>query len=110
MTSNINWSGNYGLNWTTGGQISCCLGDMYFNLYGKKYCFQQTGFSKVTITSTGIGIGTETPLFPSHITTYIASTQTYKFLNYSGIGGPGSYTNNYSIYCSNAVCAQNLML
>ena len=71
----------------------------------EKYVFQQTGFSKVTITTTGIGIGTETPTFPLHITTYVASTQTYKFLNYSGIGGPGSYTNNYSIYCSNGVCA-----
>ena len=47
--------------------------------YGKTYFFQQTGFSKVTITSTGIGIGTETPTFPLHII--------------------------FSIYCSCAVCA-----
>ena len=26
-------------------------------------------------------------------------------MNYNGVGGPGSYTNNYSIYCSYAVCA-----
>ena len=78
---------------------------MYFNVYGKKYFFQQTGFSKVTITSTGIGVGTETPTFPLHITTYVASTQTYKFLNHGGIGGVGTYTNNYSIYCNNAICA-----
>ena len=39
------------------------------------------------------------------LSTYVASTQTYKFLNYGGIGRPGSYANNYSIYCSNAVCA-----
>ena len=24
---------------------------------------------------------------------------------YGGVGGPGTYTNNYSIYCSNAICA-----
>ena len=106
ISGNINWSNQYGLNWQLGSQRSCDLtGDMYFNLYGKKYFFQQTGFSKATITLTGIGVGTETPTFSLHITTYVASTQTYKFLNYSGIGGPGSYTNNYSIYCSNAVCA-----
>ena len=46
----------------------------------EKLFFQQTGFSKVTITSTGIGIGTETPTFPLHITSYVASTQTYKSL------------------------------
>ena len=39
------------------------------------------------------------------ITTYASSLPTYKFLNYSGVGGPGSYTMNYSIMCSYAVCA-----
>ena len=74
------------------------------NLYGKNYYFQQTGFSKVTINSIGLGIGI-TPTYPLHITTYASSTQTYKFLNYSGIGGPGTYLQNYGIYCSYAVCA-----
>ena len=73
----------------------------------KKYIFEQSGFSKVTITSTGIGIGTETPLFPLHINTYVASAQTYKYLNYAGVGGPGTYTQNYSIYCSYAICASS---
>ena len=41
MTSNINKSGNYGLNWTNGGQISCYLGVMYFNLYGKNIFFNK---------------------------------------------------------------------
>ena len=86
ITGNIVWSNQYGLNWQLGGQLSCDLnGDMHFNLYGKKYFFQQTGFSKVTITSTGIGIGTETPTYPLHIITYASSTQTYKYLNYSGL-------------------------
>ena len=106
MTSNIVFSGMYGVNWNpSGGQIFCYLGDMYFHVYAKKFFFQQTGFSKVTITNTGIGIGTETPLFPLHITNYVASTQTYKYLNYSLVGGPGTYTQNYSIYCSYAICA-----
>ena len=74
------------------------------NLYGKTYYFQQTGFTKVTINSIGIGIGL-TLSYPLNISTYVASTQTYKFLNYSGIGGPGTYTMNYSIMCSYAVCA-----
>ena len=88
-----------------GGQLTCDLnGDMYFNLYGKSYYFQQTGFSKVTINSMGIGIGC-TPTSPLQITTYASSSQTYKLLNYSGVGGPGSYTMNYSIMCSYAVCA-----
>ena len=53
ISGNINWSNQYGLNWQLGGQISCDLnGDMYFNLYGKNYYFQQTGFSKVTINTT----------------------------------------------------------
>ena len=52
-----------------------------------------------------MGIGTNTPLFPLDIRVYQSSDQTYKFLNYNGIGGPGGYTNNYSIYCSYAVCA-----
>ena len=52
-----------------------------------------------------MGIGTTTPLFPLHIALYQSSYQTYKFLNYNGLGGPGGYTNNYSIYCSYAVCA-----
>ena len=51
--------------------------------------------------SNGIGIGITTSLFPLHQSSY----QTYKYLNYNGIGGPGGYTNNYSIYCSYAVCA-----
>ena len=76
---------------------------MYVNLYAKSYCFQQTGFTKVTINSTGIGIGI-CPTYPLHITTYASSTQTYKYLNYSGVGGPASYTQNYSIYCSYAMC------
>ena len=105
ITGNINWSNQYGLNWQLGGQISCDLnGDMYFNLYGKTYYFQQTGFTKVTINSTGIGIGC-TPTSPLQITTYASSSQTYKFLNYSGIGGPGTYGQKYSIYCSYAVVA-----
>ena len=29
----------------------------------------------------------------------------YKFLNYSGLGGVGTYSQNYSIYCSYAVIA-----
>ena len=52
-----------------------------------------------------MGIGTNTPLFPLHIAGYQSSYQTYKFLNYNGIGGPGGYTNNYSIHCSYAVCS-----
>ena len=57
-----------------------------------------------------MGIGTNTPLFPLHITGYQSSYQTYKFLNYNVIGGPSGYTNNYSIYCSYAVCASEFML
>ena len=38
-----------------------------------------------------------------HITTYVSSTQTYKFINYSGVGGPGTYSQNYSIYASFAI-------
>ena len=72
ISGNINWSNQYGLNWQLGGQISCDLnGDMSFNLYGKTYYFQQTGFSKVTINSIGIGVGI-TPTYPLHITTYAA--------------------------------------
>ena len=52
----------------------------------------------------GLGIGTNTPLFPLHITGYQSSYQTYKFFNYNGLGGPGGYTNNYSIYCSYCLC------
>jgi len=103
ISGNISWSNQYGLNWQLGGQISCDLnGDMYFNLYGKTYYFQQTGFSKVTINTTGIGIGI-TPTYPLHITTYVASTQTYRYFTYSSTGGPGTYTQNYSIYCSYAI-------
>ena len=53
----------------------------------------------------GLGIGTNTPLFPLHIAGYQSSYQTYKIENYNGVGGPCSYTNNYSFYCSYAVCA-----
>ena len=79
-------------------------GNMYFNLYGKCYYFQQTGFTTVTINSMGIGIGC-TPTSPLQITTYASSTQTYKFLNYNGVGGPVSYGQSYSICCSYAVMA-----
>ena len=76
---------------------------MYFNLYGKTYYIQQSGFTKVTINTTGIGIGT-TPTQPLHIATYASRTQTYKYLNYAGIRGPGTYTQNYGIHFSCAVC------
>ena len=39
--------------------------------------------------SSGLGIGTITPWFPWHIAGYQSSYQTYKFLNYNGVGGPG---------------------
>ena len=78
-TAYFNWTNQYGLSWTNEGQLTCSLmGDVYFNLYGKKYYFQQTG--------------TTNPIYPLHINTYIASTQTYEFLNYSGLGGPGTYS------------------
>ena len=102
----FNWTNQYGLSWTHGGQLTCDLnGDVYFNLYEKSYYSQQTGFTKIIINRIGIGIGTSTPSYPLHITTYASSTQTYKYLNYSGVGGPGTYTQNYSIYCSYANCA-----
>ena len=64
--------------------------------------FKKTGFSKVTINSIGIGIDATT-LYPLHLTTYARSTQTYQYLSYSGLGGPGTYTQNYGIYCLYAI-------
>ena len=105
MTGNINsaayfyWTNHYGLSWTHSGQLTCDLnGDMYF------YYFQQTGFTKVTINSMGITIGC-TPTIPLEISAYAASTQMYTYLNYGGVSGPGTYAQNYSIYCSYTVCA-----
>ena len=74
------------------------------NLNGKCYYFQQTCFTKVAINSIRIGIGC-TSTVPLHITIYAASTQTYKYLNFGGVGGPGTYTQKYSIYLSYAVCS-----
>ena len=70
-TAYFNWTNQYKLSWTHGGQLTCDLnGDMYLNLDGKCYYFQQTEFAKVTINSMGFGIGC-TPTFPLQISTYI---------------------------------------
>ena len=80
--------------------------DMYFNLYGKNYYFQQTGFSQVTMNSMRIGIGcTHVFLHYTQTTTYASSTQIHKLLTYNGVGGPGSYSQKYSMYCSYEVIA-----
>ena len=115
MTGNINsshyfnWAYQYGLSWTNRSQLTCDMnGDMYFNLYAKSYYFQQTWFTKVSFNSIGIVI-CYTATIPLQISTYVASTQTYKCLNSGGIGGPGTYTMNYNysiaIVCNFAVCA-----
>ena len=51
----------------------------------------------VQYNSIGVGIGC-VPTSPLQISTYASSTQTYKFWNYDGVGGVGTYSQNYSIY------------
>ncbi len=60
----------------------------------------------VTMISNGrVGIGTPNPDAPLDVRNSVTSTETYSFLNGGGTGGPGTFTNDYSIRASNAVLA-----
>ena len=76
----INWTNRYGCKWANGGLITVDLaGAMYFNLYSNCYYFQNNGFTNVTISTTGLGIGC-TSTYPLHVSTHVTSTEAYKFL------------------------------
>ena len=64
-------------NLTSNNNITCFslnVGNGNVNIYS----FLYVGY--------GLGIGTNTPLFPLDIRVYQSSYQTYKFLNYNGVG------------------------
>ena len=95
----VNWVNQYGCKWAHGALIT---GDMYYKVYSHTCYFQNRRFSNFTISTFGIGC---TPTYPLQISTYATSAQTYKFLNYNGVGGHGSYNQTCSIYCSYTTAA-----
>lgn len=65
-----------------------------------------TGNPSIVPTSGGrVGIGTSSPSFPLEVTSYVASNQSYGFLNPSGVIGTASGTSNYSIRASERIIA-----
>ena len=52
-----------------------------------------------------VGINTSNPQATLEVQGSVSSTQTYSFLNGGGTGGPGTFTQDYSIHASNAILA-----